>query len=90
MDDEGELLHLQSSFGAKIGECGCLDCVQEVFDILPARYGVSARQVKERLLGLKRNSHNPVTDVALKIRQLGKVVYPSMPVSEREQLAADY
>lgn len=61
------LLHLCSSVGGEAGVYGRDESIQEVFKSLQTRYGVSAWQVKERLLGLKRNLRESVFDLAVEI-----------------------
>lgn len=54
------------------------------------KYGTSARQVKERLLGLKREPQGSVFDTAVQINRLMTILHASMPVDKGKQLSSDY
>lgn len=54
------------------------------------RFGTSARQAKECLLGLRRDPQGSVLDLAMEIWKLVNLAHPSTHVNERELLVIDY
>lgn len=82
-------LHLRSCLGGKASVYGCSGSIVEIFESLRTRNGVSTRQAKELLLGLKRDSQKSVFDVATEIKRVVSVAYLSMHVDKREQPAVD-
>lgn len=64
--DRETLLHLQSSQGGNARVYGSSGSVQEAFDSVTTRYGLSARQAKEHLLELEGASDEYVFDLELK------------------------
>lgn len=87
--EKATLLHLRSSLEGKARVYGRSDTTREIFASLQTRYGVSAPQAKQRLLGLKRDSRESVLDFAMEIKRLVDIAYPSWHVDSREKFAVD-
>ena len=65
------------------------ETVGEIRQALEARFGTSARQAKDKLSGLQRDSRTPLHEQALEVRRLVDLVYPNLPHIDRELMAVD-
>lgn len=84
------LLHLRSCLEGSAKQYGRSDTCGEIFEALRSRYGTSARQAKECLRNLKRDSKESVRDLGNEIERLVNLAHPTMPQRERNSLAVDY
>ena len=73
------LLHLRESLEDKAQACSRSDTPQGVFTALRARFGLTPREARSRLAGLKRDSRCPIHDHAVEVERLVQVAYAELP-----------
>lgn len=84
------VIHLRSSLEGPALDCGRGDEIGEIFAALRARYGLTARQAKDKLAGLhkgpKQTMHGHATDVG----RLVEIAFNGLPPRDRNEMALDY
>lgn len=84
------LLHMRGCLDGPASIYSRGESVQGVFEAPQTRYGTSAKQAQERLLGLKRDPQVAVYDLTVDIGCLVGLAHPYLPTGERDQLTVKY
>lgn len=83
------LLHLREALSGAARDYGRARTVDEVFEALRARYGLSPRQARSLLGSLRRESRTPLQAHATEVRRLVEVAYRDLPAQIREEMAVE-
>ena len=83
------LLHLRESLEDKAQTCSRADTPQGVFAALRARFGLTPREARSRLAGLKKDSRCPIHDHAVEVERLVQIAYAELPEHLRAEMARE-
>ena len=87
--DGASLLHLRETLKEGAQDCGRASQVEDVFTALRARYGLTPREARSRLNGLRRESKTTVHEHAAEIERLIEIAYSGLPGATRVEMAVD-
>ena len=83
------LLHLRASLTESAQSCGNADSVEEVFQALQGRFGMSAREARSRLTHLKRSSKTSLSEHATEVSRLTRIAYQDLPADHRQSMCLE-
>lgn len=86
---EDSLLHLRLNLTDKAQECGEFDNLEEVWEELRSRFGLTYKQARDRLSSLRKVSGVTMHELGMEISRLTKLGYPAMAAPDQEDLALD-
>ena len=89
-NDRACTLHLRSSLSGVAALCGAAKSRIEIIRALKARFGLSSRQARDRLLTLRREPRQTLHEQALQILRYVEVAYPNLSVLDQEEMAMDH
>ena len=89
-NDRACTLHLRSSLSGVAALCGAAKSRTEIIRALKARFGLSSRQARDRLLTLRREPRQSLHEQALQILRYVEVAYPNLSVLDQEEMAMDH
>ena len=87
--DGAALLHLRETLKEGAQDCGRASQVEDIFAALRARYGLTPREARSRLNGLRRDSKTTTHEHATEIERLVEIAYGSLPGTTRVEMAVD-
>jgi hypothetical protein len=64
--------------------------MREMYDALRARFGLTVRQAKDKLVSLKRTAKQTLHEHAMEVRQLVQKAFKNLATADREELMLDY
>jgi hypothetical protein len=83
------LLHLRSCLQDDAVDCGIGQNTDEIYGNLRARFGLTARQARDRLSLLQRTTGQSLQALGLQTERLVAVAYPAVPPNGRVPIAID-
>lgn len=83
------LLHLRRALESKATDCGDGQDVNHVFTNLRARFGLTARQARDRLGHLRKESRQSYHEFGALIERLVNIAYVDLPAASRTEIALD-
>ena len=83
------LLHLRESLEDKAQGCSRAETSEGIFTALRARFGLTAREARGRLAGLKRDTRCPLHDHAVEVERLVRVAYAELPDHLRVEMTRE-
>ena len=83
------LLHLRESLTDKAQTCSRADQPEGIFAALRSRFGLTPREARTRLTGLRRDSRCPLHDHAVEVERLVQVAYAELPEHIRADMALE-
>jgi ElaB/YqjD/DUF883 family membrane-anchored ribosome-binding protein len=84
------LLHLRESLDDEARDCGSAATVEEIFDALRARYGLTTREARSKLSSLKKEYKTTLQEHASRVEQLVEVAYPELQEEMRREMSLDH
>lgn len=87
-DDESRL-HLRLSLTSKATDCGIGGSVQEIFESLKSRFGMSTRQAKDRLRSIQLKPGQGLQELSVEITKIIQTAYPNLDHGDRREMALD-
>ena len=88
--EQAALLHLRAHLEGTARACGAGSTRDRVEDALRARFGLSQRQAKDRLMNLKRDAKATLHEQAMDVQRLVDTAYPRLSRVDKEQMAMDH
>lgn len=83
------LLHMRANLEKDATVCGRGENLCSILLNLRARFGLTVRQARDRLMGLKREPNQSLHALAVEIHRLVNLGYPPMAAADRESIAID-
>ena len=83
------LLHIRTHLKDDARECGSYPTLEEVFEALRAKYGLTVREARTRLTSLKRDARLSLTDHATEVKRLVEAAYADLPQTHRQEMILD-
>ena len=83
------LLHLRECLEEKAQACGRADTPIGIFTALRSRFGLTPREARSRLSGLRRDSRCPIQDHAVEVERLVQIAYAELPEHLRAEMAKE-
>lgn len=83
------ILHLRAALKGAAIDCGKATTLSGVFENLRARFGLTPREAKARLAGLKRDSRTSLHEHAELVRRLVNIAYADLPSVHAHKMALD-
>jgi hypothetical protein len=83
------LLHLREALKGKAQECGNADTVEDVFEALQAKFGISAREARNKITLLRRDTRTTLQEHATTVSKLMNTAYNDLPQDHRQRLVLD-
>ena len=83
------LLHLREALKEGARECGRPDQVAAIFELLRSRYGLTAREARNRLSSLKKDVWCSLHDHATMVEKLVRRAYEELPLAVQENMMLD-
>ena len=88
-DNASSLLHLRTSLEQSAADCGRGMTIAEVQANLRARFGMTARQAKDRFANIKRESGQSLHTLKTEISRLAALAFPQMAQADRVMLSVE-
>ena len=85
-----QTLHLRAQLSGPAQSCGRGLTKAEIVEDLRARFGLTARQAKDRLAHLKRGARQSLHDLCSDITRLVGLGFPTLPRADQDTMAMDY
>jgi hypothetical protein len=89
-DADSAVIHLRSSLEGPAWECGREGTLNEIYDALRARFGLTARQAKDKLVSLKKTVKQTLHEHATEVGRLVQRAFANLAVADRDELTLDY
>ena len=86
---EARLIHLRAALRDAAKDCGQADTLPGVFASLQARFGISTREAKARLVSLKRDSKTTLQAHAAEVERLVNLAYADLPREPQIRMTMD-
>ena len=86
---EARLIHLRAALRDAAKDCGQADTLPGVFASLQARFGISTREAKARLVSLKRDSKTTLQAHAAEVERLVNLAYADLPREHQIRMTMD-
>ena len=83
------LLHLRECLEEKAQACGRADTPMGIFVALRSRFGLTPREARSRLAGLRRDSRCPIQDHAVEVERLVQIAYAELPEHLRAEMTKE-
>ena len=83
------MLHLRESLEDKAQGCSRADTTPGIFAALRARFGLTAREARNQIANLKRDSRCPLHDHAVEVERLVQVAYAELPPEMRDEMVRE-
>ena len=83
------LLHIRKHLKDDARECGIYATLEEVFEALCAKYGLTIREARTRLTSLKREARLSLTDHATEVKRLVEAAHADLPQTYRHEMIMD-
>ncbi len=83
------LIHLRAALTESATTSGQAETVEEIFNSLRARYGMTAREAKAKLATLRRDNRTSLQEHADEIKRLMNVAYADFPHPHKEDMSVD-
>ena len=77
--DMATLLHLRKALEKEARECSRGGDVRDVFTSLRARYGMTAREARAKVAGLRRDSKSTLQEHSAEVEKLVGIAYAEFP-----------
>ena len=87
---QATLLHLRAHLEGSARACGVGRTRDRVEEALRARFGLSQRQAKDRLIHLRRDGKATLHEQAMEVQRLVDTAYPRLSRADKEQMAIDH
>lgn len=88
--DQQAIIHLRSTLEGPALDCGRESTLDGIFAALRARYGLTARQAKDRLTNLRRAAKQTLHEHATEVGRLVEVAFANLARADRDELIIDY
>ena len=88
--DGDATLHLRSRLTGTAQGCGLGTTVEEILAALRARFGMTMRQAKERLMNLRRTENQPLQELGAEVKRLVGLAFPTLSSHDQEGMCLDY
>lgn len=88
-EDAAAYLHLREALKEGAQDCGRPQTLAGIFTALRARYGLSPREARTRLNGLRRDSSTTLQEHASEVQRLVEIAYADLPRHNRESMVID-
>ena len=85
-----QTLHLRTQLQGAAQGCGRGACKAEIIEDLRARFGVTCRQAKDRLSGLKRGARQSLHELCTEVARMVELGFPTLPRVDQDSLVLDY
>ena len=85
-----QTLHLRTQLQGAAQGCGRGSCKAEIIEDLRARFGVTCRQAKDRLSGLKRGAGQYLHELCTDVARMVDLGFPTLPKVDQDSLVLDY
>ena len=83
------LLHLRKALEKEAGECSRGGDMRDIFTSLRARYGMTAREARAKLAGLRRDSKTTLQEHSAEVEKLVGIAYAEYPGELRRTMSMD-
>jgi len=83
------LLHLREALKEGARDCGRSQTIDGIFVALRARYGLSPREARARLNGLRKEARVSLQEHATEVQRLINIAYADLPDHNRETMVID-
>ena len=83
------LLHLRKALEKEANECSRGRDVRDIFTSLRARYGMTAREARAKLAGLRRDHKTTLQEHSAEVEKLVGVAYAAFPGELRRTMSMD-
>ena len=87
---QATLLHLRAHLEGSARACGAGRTRDSIEDALRARFGLSQRQAKDRLIHLRRDGKTTLHEQAMDVQRLVDTAYPRLSRADKEQMVIDH
>ena len=87
---QATLLHLRAHLEGSARACGAGRTRDRIEEALRARFGLSQRQAKDRLIHLKRDGQATLHEQAMNVQRLVDIAYPRLSRADKEQMVIDH
>ena len=87
--EPAQLLYLRESLREGARDCGKAPDVAGVFNSLRARYGLTPREARARLAGLRKESRTSLQEHATEVERLVGVAYHGMEQEQRREMTVE-
>ena len=85
----GTLLHLRTALRDGATDCGRASTAIGIFTALRARYGLSPREARARLVSLTRDSKTSLHQHGVEVERLVELAYADLPENLRRTMVVD-
>ena len=89
-EEPAALLHLRQALEGVAFECGRGATTQEIREALQARFGLTTRQAREKLVNLKRDGRRSLYEHGTLVGKLVSRAYPTLPDADRREMILDH
>ena len=86
---QATLLHLRAALKEEATDCGRAEYIDGIVGALRARYGLTPREARARMVGLKRDARTTLHEHSTTVERLVEVAYPEVPADTRRTMAVD-
>jgi hypothetical protein len=83
------LLHLREALKDGAKDCGRSPYLDSIFTALRARFGLSPREARARLSGLRRDNNTPLQEHASEVERLVGIAYADLPRHNQDSMVVD-
>ena len=83
-------LHLRAHLEGTAQGCGHGATVEDIRAALRSRFGMTARQAKEKLMQLKRDASQSLHEHSTEAVRLVGLAYPTLSITDKDNMAVDY
>ena len=87
--EPAQLLYVRESLREGARDCGKAPTVAGVFTNLRARYGLTPREARARLAGLRKDTRTTLQEHATEVERLVGVAYQGMDVEQRREMTVE-
>jgi hypothetical protein len=84
------LLHLRESLDDEARDCGSAATIEEIFNALRARYGLTTREARSKLSSLKKEYKVTLQEHASHVEQLVSVAYSELSEQMQREMCLDH
>ena len=84
------MLHLRAHLEGSARACGAGRTRDRIEDALRARFGLSQRQAKDRLIHLRRDAKSTLHEQSMDVQRLVDTAYPRLSRADKEQMVIDH
>ena len=83
------LLHIRGRLKEQAKECGHGHTLQAVFNTLRARFGMTPKEARSELQGLRKETHTTLFEHAARIERLTSIAFEELSDRMKEEMAVD-